>query len=435
MVDHTTRRRFLQSGAVVTGIALAGCAGEDGNGDGNGNGADPTDEPTDEPEETEDAPASYDASYEVWALDQGTDIIYTYEPTEDREFEITDEIVLDDLDDIIEASDYVPHMIDFTADYEYAAVACTGGAQTLVFRTADHELVAALDTGAGSHFAGFTPDDQYIHVDVIGEGSIKRIDANLEDEAFEITETIELIEADAVQDHEDEFESANPICHDYTGEYSYHTLGPSVDGAGLVVFDWEGFEIEKVYSKEQLRTNCGTMAHPNGDKFYLTAGAPSNHEPTGGVGEYYILDTEDHRPYDPDGNVVDSDEFETESVSRDSDGYDAHGFWFTPDNDELWVLNRETDNGLVLDPETDEVIDTIDDYGPAPDIIWGSPDGEYMFVTLRGPQPQSGDPHAAEGEIPGFSVMNVETREQEQVIAPDAENEDSDFHGIGVRPL
>ena len=192
--------------------------------------------------------------------------------------------------------------------------------------------------------------------------------------------------------------------------------------------------VELVYSKEQLRTNCGTISHPNDDpeKFYLTAGAPSNRDPDG-VGEWYVLDTDSHQPIDPEtGEPV--DEFETLDVARDVDGYDTHGFWFieTDDGRELWLLNRETDDGVVIDPETDEVIDTVDDYGPAPDIMWSSPDDEHMFVTLRGPNPQSGDPHAAEGETPGVSVLDTETREIITTLEPDPDNDESDFHGIGV---
>jgi len=192
--------------------------------------------------------------------------------------------------------------------------------------------------------------------------------------------------------------------------------------------------VELVYSKDQLRSNCGTMAHPNGEKFYLTAGAPSNRDPEG-VGEWYVLDTDSHQPIDAEsGEPV--DDFETLDVARDLEGYDTHGFWFV-ENDgqrELWLLNRETDDGVVIDPETDEVIDEIEDYGPAPDIMWSSPDDEYMFVTLRGPNPQSGDPHAAEGETPGVSVLDIESREIVTTLAPDADNDESDFHGIGVVP-
>ena len=209
-----------------------------------------------------------------------------------------------------------------------------------------------------------------------------------------------------------------------------------VDGEGDEPTVEADSAVELVYSKEQLRTNCGTISNPgpNPEKFYLTAGAPSNRDPDG-VGEWYVLDTDSHQPIDPEtGEPV--DEFETLDVARDVDGYDTHGFWFieTDDGRELWLLNRETDDGVVIDPETDTVIDEIDDYGPAPDIMWSSPDDEHMFVTLRGPNPQSGDPHAAEGDTPGVSVLDVETREIVTTLQPDPDNENSDFHGIGVVP-
>ena len=224
------------------------------------------------------------------------------------------------------------------------------------------------------------------------------------------------------------------------------TDGETADDGGMAAAS----PIETAYSVEQLRTNCGTIAHPNGEKFYLTAGAPSNRDPDG-VGEWYVLDTESQLPIDPEtGETV--EEFSTEDVARDGAGYDTHGFWFvdTDDGRELFLLNRETDDGLVVDPATDEVIEEVDNYGPAPDIMWGSPDDQYLFVSLRGPAPLSGDPHAAEGETPGFSVFDTEAREVVNTVEPDpisdysdedieaAQNGDSDaplipdHHGIGV---
>ncbi|MCU4754181.1 cell surface protein [Halobacteria archaeon AArc-curdl1] len=407
-MKQTTRRSFLAGTAGATLTAAAGCLGSD---DADGTG------------------------YEVWALDQGTDQIYIYEPDGDDEFEAVAEI---DVNEDVDEFGQVPHMVDFSSDYEYAAVACTAGAKTLVYRTEDRELVANLDTGAGSHFAGFTPDDEYIQVDAIGEGAIVRVDADLEDESFDIVDEIVIDDAPAFADRAEEFPAdddgvrGRPVCHDHANGHSYHTLGPSIDFAGVVVVDYDAFEIDQVFSPDEIRSNCGTMASPDEGTFYFTAGVPSNHEETGGVGEWYALDTDTNLPLDPETNEPVED-FSAEDVSRDTDGYDAHGFWFTDGGDELWILNRETDNGLVVDPETNEVIDEIDDYGPAPDIMWGSPDDEYMFVTLRGPDPLSGDPHAAKGETPGFSVLSVEDREIVTVIEPDEGNDDSDFHGIGVR--
>lgn len=422
MPRRVSRRRFVTAGAAVGGFALAGCIGRADEDDEDGS------EGTDDEQER----------YEVWGLDQGTDTGYIYEPDGDG-FELIDEIDFHAFDGVTpnEEGAITPHMISFSSDHEYAAIACTNAGQTLVFRTEDRELVGSCPTGPGTHFAGFTPDDEALQVDVIGEGTIARIDADLENEEFSISEEIRVKDAGPVADRLEEFEldedELRPICHDYTDTgYSYHTLGPSIDHAGVVVVDWDAFEVTEVIAPEQVRANCGTIAHPDEDKFYFTAGAPSNHEPTGGVGEWYVFDTNEHRPIDPETGEVVEGEYTHEDVARDSGGYDAHGFWFV--GDDLWIVNRETSDGLVIDPETDEVTDEFET-AEAPDIMWGSPDDEYVFVTQRGPEPLSGDPHASTGSTPGLGVQDGESREVVTILQPDEDNPESDFHAVGVRPL
>jgi hypothetical protein len=38
---------------------------------------------------------------------------------------------------------------------------------------------------------------------------------------------------------------------------------------------------------------------------------------------------------------------------------------------------------------------------PAPDLVDAAPNGNRLFVALRGPVPLSGDPHNAQGTTPG----------------------------------
>lgn len=445
MQSKATRRKFIATSAGVGALGLAGCfGGEDDQDDIEpGDDTEPVDDTDGDIVDDTDDSADEDIpepepTYEIWGLDQGTDTgyIYTIDDHEEPSFELVDTIDFRTLAGVPNEEPIVPHMIDFSSDYEYAAVACTNGARTLVFRTEDRELVGNIETGPSSHFAGFGPNDDYIQVDVIGDGAIVRIDADLDAEEFEIVDSIVISETPAFQEREEEFGNANPICHQYTDQgYSYHTLGPGVDDSGLVILDIESFEIAYLYSPAEVRSNCGTISHPTDDKFYLTAGAPSN-RPDGGVGEWFVFDTETNRPIDLNGNVIPEEEtFENVDIARDANGYDTHGFWIVPDNSELWILNRETHNGLVVDPSSDEVIDEIQSYGPAPDILAASPEGDYIFASLRGPNPVSGDPHAAEGETPGFSVIDIESREVVTVVEPDPEDEDSDFHGIGVRSL
>ena len=51
----------------------------------------------------------------------------------------------------------VLHMIDFTSDYAYAAVAHPSSGNVAVIRTADRKIVATLATGPGTHMATVRP--------------------------------------------------------------------------------------------------------------------------------------------------------------------------------------------------------------------------------------------------------------------------------------
>ena len=415
-MQQATRRRFLAGSAATGFVAVAGCLGDDTDDDDDeapsddgddGNGTDDGD----------DADSPDVAPYEIWAADQGRHVIHIYEPDDNGGFEEIDQI------DTGAEDGEVPHMVHYSSDYEYAAIACTAGARTLVYRTEDRELVANLETGASSHFAGFSPTDDAIIVDVIAENKIVKIDADLENEEFDITDEIEIAELDGFSEDQD------PVCHSYDHNgRSIHTLGPNYHHGGVVIVDHDEFEVYESFTHDELPANCGTVPHPTEDKFYLTAGNPSDDEADPddepldyeGVGKYFVLDTNDYE-------VIEEEE---------TAGIDAHGFWFTHGGEELWVLNRETNDGVIVDPDTDEVIEEIDEFGPGdderPDIMWASPDSETMFVTLRGPDPQSAA-HVAVGETPGFAVFDTETRERIDIIEPAAGDDASDFHGIGVR--
>ncbi|WP_137288275.1 YncE family protein [Natronorubrum halophilum] len=239
------------------------------------------------------------------------------------------------------------------------------------------------------------------------------------------------------------FDSASPICHDYTrdGRYAYVTLGPNYSEGGLVVFDFEAFEIVAEFA--DIPGNFGAIAHPTDAKCYVNAGR-ADVEGVDPKGEWWVFDTDEHLPINPETGEADA-EYDIDEITRESNGYDTHGIAFTPDNEELWMVNRDTDDGFVVDPETDEVIDEIENAGTSPDILAASPDGEYMFATIRGPDQQSG-PHAIAGDEPGVAALDVESRELVRVIEPDpidgySDDEIADesvaipdYHGIGVVP-
>ena len=347
--------------------------------------------------------------YEIWAFDQGTHKLHIYS----SDLKSVERV------DLGAHGIRTPHMVDFTSDHAYAFVASTGSGDVAVIRTEDREVIDILDTGPRSHMAGVAPDDSRVLVDVIGspddyrDGAIVEITVDLDNEEFEIGRTLTVADDPLFQEYEDRFADAAPICHEYAGDgqHAYITLGPGLDDGGLVVLDVDSFSLEAAFPPDTLTVNCGTMPINDGQHMVVNGGGPE-------TGVWYVLDTETIE-------VVHED---------DSRGYDAHGVWATPDGDELWMVNRVSDDGIVIDTETFEIIDELDFVGETPDILSISPDGRFAYISLRGPEPVSA-PHVAVGSTPGFSVMDVETRELISVVQPDSASPESDFHAIGLRLL
>jgi len=44
---------------------------------------------------------------------------------------------------------------------------------------------------------------------------------------------------------------------------------------------------------------------------------------------------------------------------------------------------------------------------PTPDLLATSPNGSYVFMSLRGPNPLTADPHVSTGSTPGVGVIKV----------------------------
>ncbi len=349
------------------------------------------------------------SSYEIWALDQGTNKVYVY----DADHELVDEV------DLGFYGVEVPHMIAFNSTHEYAAIASTASGDVTIMRTEDRQVVDIIETGPRTHMASFTPDDSAIIVDVIGspdeqwDGEIVELTADLDEERFSkgLGRSLTIADDPLFAENRDQFVDSGPICHEYGpgGEHAFITLGPALDAGGLVVLNTETFELDHVVGPDKLAVNCGTVPTADREQMLLTGGS-------GEAGHWYVMDTETF-------------EF---GEQRDSRGIDAHGAWLTANGSEFWLVNRVSDDGIIIDAETFEVTGEFDELGGTPDIMAVSPFNDHIYVSLRGPNPVSAA-HVAEGDTPGFSVLSLEDGSLVDVIQPDEGNPDSDFHGIGVR--
>lgn len=353
------------------------------------------------------APSAQD--YELWALDQGTHTVHVLNSQLEEVARI----------DMSAHGVKVPHMIDFTSDGAYAFIAAPSSGDVSVIRTADRAVVAVVKTGPGTHMAVVKPDDGAVIADVIGspdvprDGKVVEITIDRQNEAFEIGRSLVIAEDPAFQAAADKFNDVGAVCHEYTadGRFAYVTLGPALKDGGLVILDTEKFALEAVYPPDEVKANCGTILARDGKYMFVNGGSAD-------TGVWYALDTATHKI----------------AGQGDSRGHDAHGVWATPDGKEVWMVNRVSSNGIIIDPRSLEVVAELTDVGKTPDIIAMSPDSQYAFITLRGPNPVTA-PHVAKGETPGIAVVSIPERKLIKVVQPAEGNENSDFHGIGVRPI
>ncbi len=364
-------------------------------------------------------------SHEVWSLDQGTDRIHVYDADHEQ-------VAVIDLSPAAlravepgfdpEAGRTVPHMVDFDSQGRYAFVAATAGAATIVIDAVERRVVAVLATGGGSHMAAVTPDDRAVWVAAIGARQLVEIPLDLDADvpAFTIGRTVDVEDLLAGTGHD--WPSYSPVCHDYDVEgRAWVTLGPGIDQGGLFVFDPTTAEVVHAWDPTEVRANCGIGFTADHSRAVANWSGTFGADVDDGEGEWYVFDTSSF------------DRLQTAS----SGGVDAHGIRLTPDGDRFWQVNRGTGDGQVIDATTFEVIDALD-AGDTPDILDFSPDGRFAYITQRGPNPLSGDPHVAVGSRPGLLVVDVATGEHVTRLEPatvtGAEGVVlNDVHGVGVR--
>ena len=355
------------------------------------------------------APAASAQNYEIWAMDQGTGTVHIFDASLNEVAKI----------DMSAHGVRVPHMIDFTPDYAYALIASTASGDVSVVRTADRKVMEVFKTGPATHAATVRPDGQQAIAAVIGDPKVERdgklVEIVIDPQAgtFKLGRTLVIAEDPVFQQHSSRFKDVGAVCQQYTadGKLAYVTVGPAIGNGGLVVVDSERFALVAAYPPDELKVNCGTVRTVDGKHMFVNGG---DHD----VGHWYVLDAGTHK-------IV------HQASSR---GFDAHGVWPTPDGNEVWMVNRKTSNGIVIDAKTFAVLAEIADVGPTPDIVAMSPDSKFAFVTTRGPNPVS-MPHIAKGTSPGLAVLGVPERKLLRLLEPAKGNEKSDFHGVGVRRL
>jgi hypothetical protein len=229
-----------------------------------------------------------------------------------------------------------------------------------------------------------------------------------------------------------------PICPiiDSTSRYSFVTLR----GGGLFVVDSKAnpMQIVAEYDRDTIHPN-GCLGAETRGKMYIDSG--------GGTAanlfeaDLYALPATGFDPDDPPNTPPPFVVF-----SEDVEPADTHGAALVAHERYLWVADRGRNFIFVVDTRKDEVVDRIDLVGgvsadPTPDLLFPSPQGTRIYISLRGPNPLTADPHVSTGSTPGVGVVKVREGGRDGRffgIAPvtnvdSAGVERADVHALAVR--
>lgn len=310
-----------------------------------------------------------------------------------------------------------PHMLFFNAARTHALLAFVASGHVVVFDAASRAPVECLraSPGAGgarqAHAAFPAPDDSYILVANQNGKLLERASADYATNTFAMDAAATLDLASCTTPNGVPCQLAGvrpdnaPICPllDDAGDLSWVSLR----GGGLFVVDVRSTPMRIVgeYDVATVHPNgCGGSAV--GGHMYINAGGAT----ASNLSEFDIYQfpregyASSNAPNTPAPRLV---------FTRDDEpGRDAHRMQPTKDGRYLWAFDRAANVAEVFESVTGDHLGTVQLAGetsadPAPDLSDLSPDGNRLFVALRGTHPLSGDPHATTGSTPGLGIVRL----------------------------
>lgn len=345
-----------------------------------------------------------------------------------------------------------PHMLVFNNRDTHATLAFVASGHVVIFDAATRTPLRCFRTevGAGSarqaHAIWPAPDDRFLLVANQNGKKFERIATNYATNTFvqEPAATLDLANCTTPNgvacQHPDLRPDNAPICP-FLPDSGFPAY-VSLRGGGMLAVDpyTTPMSIVAEYDAEHIpRDGCGFMqaknfvfgnggggnpANPDGWFLYRLPDAPAAFKPT-------------NPPNTPEPFVL----------SRDLRGpRDAHGVAVTKQEKYVYFFDRAANVVEIYKPVSGDYVKTeslVSPFSadPTPDLAGEAPDGKYVYLSLRGPLPLSGDPHASTGSTPGLLVLeilkdgrDVAVRGLARISNIDAGGvERADGHGIRVR--
>ncbi len=323
-----------------------------------------------------------------------------------------------------------PHMLFFNAKQDHAIISFLSG-QVLFMDAATKKPDACLSMGKNVHAAWPTPDQKMAIAANIAEKKFIRIWTDYAAHKFGFDPEKDVLNLTAWEGGERP--DTAPICPitESTSKYAFVTLR----GGGLLVVD------VAVTPMKVVATLDNNQIHPAGcggiesdSTMYINSGggwpvAPLSYD-------LYALDLS-NLPKSISAKLL---------SQRDSQFSDSHGMAAV--GRYVWSADRAGNNIEIIDTLSNLSVGSVDlvtsaNNDPAPDLMDVAPDGQYVFVGLRGPAPLTGNDKTvnnAKGTIPGVGVIHVDAggkvghyKGQATITNMKDGKETADTHGIAVR--
>ena len=310
-----------------------------------------------------------------------------------------------------------PHMVFFNSTHTHAITSFVASGHVVIFDARTRTPLACIQTTPGvggarqAHAAFPSPDDSFILVANQNGKKLERIRTNYATNTFTLDTAAALDLAGCTTPNGQPCQAPvlrpdnAPICPVVAedGKTAFVTLR----GGGLFVVDAAATPIAIVgeYDGATVHGNgCGGL-EIRGRMFVNSGGGtPTNlHE-----FDVYDFPTRGFRAQNPPNTPAPALLF-----SDHSDDRDAHGMVAVKNERFLWAFDRGTNVFEVFDVRRGSHVGTVDlvapglALDPTPDLADISPDGGHVYVSLRGPNPLSGDPHVSTGDSPGVAVLGV----------------------------
>jgi hypothetical protein len=302
-----------------------------------------------------------------------------------------------------------PHMFFFNGGRSHAVIAFVATGHVLFMDTATRTPVQCLDVGVQAHAAVPSNDQTFIVVANQNGRLLQRINTNYATNTFTLDNAATLDLATCTTPNGAPCQdpvlrpSNRPICPviDASDNFTFVTLA----GGGLFVINSKATPMAIIgeYDKNAVHPEgCGGVQANS--RMYINSGGPLE-------ADLYAFPLSGYSAGNPPNTPMPGLVY-----THDGTPSDSHGATATKHERYLWVDERFGNNITVVDTDSNSVVNQFSLVGsvsndPAPDLMDISPGGNRVFISLRGPNPLTGNNttfNNAVGSTPGVGIVRVE---------------------------